>query len=121
MEHLKVDRYLRILEISSGVKLLAESPEEIELGKDVREGFPELFGLEKSLEEVMSEEQNSFELQCISRKGDRDSPIYFDISVLNNNGECGLIVLFNDVTETMEMKQKLVPSANQFITEYNYS
>jgi len=113
MEHLKVDRSLRIIEISSGVKLLAELPAEIELGKDVREGFPELFGLEKSLSEVMSGKQNSFELQCISRQGDRDSPIYFDISVLKNNGEGGLIVLFNDVTETMEMKQKLVQSANR--------
>lgn len=113
MEYLKVDRHLRILEISSGVKLLAESPEEIDLGKDVREGFPELFGSEKSLQEVMSGQQMSFELQCISRKGDRESPIYFDISVLKNNGEGGLIVLFNDVTETMEMKQKLVQSSNR--------
>ncbi|MGK7903306.1 MAG: diguanylate cyclase [Hormoscilla sp.] len=113
MEYLKVDRDLRILEISSGVKLLAELPEEIDLGKDVREGFPELFGSEKSLQEVMSGQQMSFELQCISRKGDRDSPIYFDISVLNNNEEGGLLVLFNDVTETMEMKQKLVQSSNR--------
>lgn len=113
MEYLKVDRSLRILEISSGVKLLAESPSEIDLGKDVREGFPELFGLENSLQKVISGQQKSFELQCISRKGDRDSPIYFDISVLKNNGECGLFVLFNDVTETMEMKQKLVQSSNR--------
>ena len=113
MERLKVDRSLRIIEISSGVKLLAESLAEIELGKDVREGFPELFGLEKSLEEVMSGQQMSFELQCIFRQGERDSPIYFNIYVLKNDREGGLMVLFNDVTENMEMKQKLVQSANR--------
>ncbi len=55
----------------------------------------------------------SFELQCISRQGERDSPVYFDIFVLKNDREGGLMVLFNDVTENMEMKQKLVQSANR--------
>ena len=53
LEFLVVDRKLKIQEKSLNVQNFADIPEEVTKGKDVRESFPELIGLEEILEDII--------------------------------------------------------------------
>ena len=116
MEYLTLDEDLIILETSVGVQRFADAPEEVDLGKDVREGFPEIFGMEDALIAVMSGQESSMELKGLGRFSNPKYPLYFDIYAMENIDDRSpgrLIIFFEDVTETMDMKQKLVQRSNR--------
>lgn len=117
IEYLAVDRDFHILETSLGVKQLADCPHEVIQGKDVRLGFPELIGMENILLAILQEQQDSLELKGICRFSAHGTPLYIDVSIVNNQDEVTkknrLIIFFENVTERMVMEQKLVQKSNE--------
>lgn len=119
LEHLVVDRHWYIQELSLEVKRFADCPEQVIVGNDVRLGFPEFIGIEPILTAIAQGSQATFELKGIARFSDADSPFYLDLSVISyptptEGGFPGhLLVIFEDATERMVLKQELVQRVNE--------
>lgn len=117
IEYLVIDKNSIVLEISAGVKRLADNPEETVVGKDVRKSFPELIGLENIFTEVLEERQESFQLKGIARSRDKNSPLYIDLYIIAEKEEKAtenhLMLLVEDATEKMVTQQALIQAANE--------
>jgi adenylate cyclase len=116
LEYLIVDRNFNILETSWEVERFADPPNEEILGKDVRYCFPELFGFEETLIDILEGRQNDFNLKGIARYLDQSTPLYIDILVVSesdDNLKTHLIFLVEDVTEKMVLEQSLVQRINE--------
>ncbi len=135
-EYIVVDQDFNILETSLGVQRFADReafgastlysakatlgacPKDVLKGKDVRVGFPELFGLEDILIDILEGRQTNFELPGIGRFLPDGTSLYFDLCIIKNQYEKNhenqrLIILFEDVTERMVLEQTLVQAANE--------
>lgn len=123
MEYLTLDRDLNIIEKSFDVERFADCPEEVEVGKDVRLGFPELFGLEDILMDILEERQVSFELEGVARCLDNKVSLYIDIHITKKQTEDAteqkLIVLLKDVTSRTLLEQNLVQDSNETSLQLN--
>jgi hypothetical protein len=112
LEYLEVNESLQILDISIGVKSFADDPGEVKIGNDIRLGFPELFGFEEVLQQVMEDTQDNFDLKGIARFDEPQEPIYIDLYAIAYPDDDlpinRLIILVEDTTERMLMAQKLV-------------
>lgn len=118
LEYLAVDPQLNIIEMSEGVERFADDPHELKLGHDVRFAFPELFGCEEILLDVLEGREKSFNLKAIGRFLDPNNPIYMDILIVadKTNEERlqeQLIFLIEDVTDQMILEQNLVQGYNE--------
>ncbi|MEH1771440.1 adenylate/guanylate cyclase domain-containing protein [Nostoc sp.] len=116
-ERLELDDNFRIIDTSEQVQRFAERPEEVIRGKDVRLSFPELIGLEDILISVLQGEQELFELQAIERWRENNVLVYIDMYIIGeqqeNKFENKLIVLIEDVTDRLVLKQKVAQQANE--------
>ena len=117
IEYLVVNRDFHIFKTSLGVQRLADSPNEVIKGNDVRLGFPELIGMEDILFAIIQGQQDSFELKGIGRFGSQSPALYVDLLIISSqdkeNLENQLVLFFEDVTERMIMEQKLVQKSNE--------
>jgi adenylate cyclase len=117
IEYLVVDRDLTILEISSGVAQFAEKSDEVEIGRDVRLGFPELIGTEDVIEDIYLGKRDSFDLKTITRSARDGSPLYIDVYMKANRADRAatesLVIFFESVTDKMMLEQILVQSNNE--------
>ena len=117
IEYLFTDENLTILEISFAAHRFAENIEDVRVGADVRDAFPELVGYEDMILSIYAGEQNNFELKEIFRHSTYKNPFYFDLYIIENKEEKSekkqLMILLEDVTEVMVMKQELLQSANE--------
>lgn len=121
-EYLLIDKNGQILETSPGVKRFAEEPAQVSQGQNISVGFPELFGLEAILVDILDERQETFELKGISRCSTTGELVYLDLYIIkhplafdpsNSNYQHQLIVLLEDVTERMVLEQSLVQATNE--------
>ncbi|WP_392530755.1 adenylate/guanylate cyclase domain-containing protein [Nostoc sp. C117] len=115
-ERLELDDSFCILDTSEQVQRFAHQPEEVIKGKDIRRGFPEFIGLEDILRAILYGKQELFELQEIKRDCKQQSHIYIDIYIIGEQHERfenRLIVLIEDVTDKIILKQKLAQQANE--------
>ncbi|NJR50466.1 MAG: response regulator [Leptolyngbyaceae cyanobacterium CSU_1_3] len=116
-EYLIIDRNLKILEASAGASRFADRSQSINPGKDIRDSFPELFGLEEILAEVLAKQHQHFEVKGIARSSADASPIYVDLHVIEYQQDESLtdklIILLEDATERMTLEQALVQGANE--------
>lgn len=111
-----VNRDLVIVEESYGVQRFAGLIIKVAIGQDVRLCFPELIGLERILDEIWQGERSGFELKSINRTQVKGEPIYFDIYILSAfdaEENQNILIWFEDVSEKMNMTQKLVHRANE--------
>ena len=67
IEYLIVNKYWKIIELSPKVNLLADNSQEVQLGKDIRIGFPELIGIEVIHADIIREKQIIFDLKGVQR------------------------------------------------------
>ncbi|MDJ0724289.1 MAG: PAS domain-containing protein [Prochloraceae cyanobacterium] len=109
-EYLAIDRSLLILEKSLMVSKFADRP--IEVGEDVRCGFPELIGLEAILQEIFSKQKLSFKLKDICRYCESNKSIYFNLNFILEMKD-RLIILFEDVTAKNFKYQQKMQAANE--------
>lgn len=123
LEYLVVDRKLKIQEISLNLQDFAEIPEAVGKGKDVRDSFPELIGIEGILEDLMEERQEEFQLKSITRVLKDGSYLYLDLSILAFTEQANaerLIILCEDVTDSITTQQSLVQAANENSIKVDY-
>jgi PAS domain S-box-containing protein len=123
-EYLLINQDFIILEMSFGIHRFADQPSEVALGKDVREGFPELIGSEEVIHSILAGEKASFSLKGIDRVIDENNPLYLDLYIsqyedehLDENSNVvensRAILVFEEVTEIMVLKQELVQRVNE--------
>ncbi|MEG3859770.1 diguanylate cyclase domain-containing protein [Microcoleus sp. herbarium12] len=116
LEYLVVDRKLEIQEISLNVQNFADIPEEVSKGKDVRESFPELIGLEEILEDIIQGRKQDFQLNSITRVLKDGSYLYINLCIFGSKELANtdkLIILCEDVTRRISAQQNIVQAANE--------
>ncbi len=116
LEYLVVDRELKIQEISLNVQDFADIPEEVGKGKDVRDSFPELIGIEGILEDIIQKREQDFQLKSITRVLENGSYLYLDLYVFGCTEQVNverLMILCEDVTDSIASQQIMVQSANE--------
>lgn len=111
-EYALVDKNLIILEVSSGVKNFSDYPDEVAIGRDITAAFPELIGIESILLTILDNQQKSFDLKGIARADNFLRPDYINIYVISEQTEESsdprLLILFEDSSEKMILKQKVI-------------
>ncbi|MCW6038583.1 PAS domain-containing sensor histidine kinase [Spirulina subsalsa FACHB-351] len=111
IEYLILDPNLVILDKSPRVERFAEFPQDVAIGQDARLSFPELVGSETIVQQIIAgNTQNSY-LEGITRSSQAGTPLYIDFNFerIGNNA----ILLMEDVTEIMVLKQSLLQRANE--------
>ncbi|QLE41250.1 PAS domain S-box protein [Nostoc sp. C052] len=112
-ERLELDENFCIIDTSEQVQRFAEHPEDVIRGKDIRLSFPELRGLENILKSLLQGEQELFELPAVERYSEHNLYVYIDIYIIGEQQENKLIILIEDVTDRLVLKQKLAQQANE--------
>ncbi|MFN6496904.1 MAG: adenylate/guanylate cyclase domain-containing protein [Nostoc sp. DedQUE01] len=115
-ERLELDDNFCIIDTSEQVQRFVHRPEEATRGKDIRLSFPELIGLEDILKAILYGKQELFELQGVRRGSNQQSHLYIDIYIIGEQHEKfenKLIVLIEDVTDKIVLKQKLAQQTNE--------
>jgi PAS domain S-box-containing protein len=116
IEFIIINQSFEILEISPGVKHIADKSDELEITKDIRISFPELVGTEEIIHEVLEEVEKKIELQGIIRS-QNSSPLYLDLFICKNITEKPdskeILILIENVTDKMLMEQKIIQSINE--------
>ena len=116
-EYLVVNQNFIIQEISAEVENYADTPGDAIPGADARICFPELIGIENILMSIVMGRRPSFELKGIARFADNNRPLYFDMLAIEHENEqdmaSNLLILIEDTTEKMVMKQSLIQRANE--------
>jgi len=101
----------------------ADEPELLAIGADLREGFPELYGLEDVLPGIIDGQQDQFAVKAINRTLGEGDIVYLDLYFCRyptaemNGAQPGtdrlLIIFVEDVTDKMALEQTLVQSNNE--------
>ncbi|NJO19115.1 MAG: PAS domain S-box protein [Spirulinaceae cyanobacterium RM2_2_10] len=93
------------------VHQFTDCPQELKLGQDARLAFPELVGIETILQEILCGQRSDFELQGIARSTSDGRTLYLNLTCekIGDN----LILLAEDVTEMMVLRQSLMQRANE--------
>ncbi|TAG75394.1 MAG: PAS domain-containing sensor histidine kinase [Oscillatoriales cyanobacterium] len=116
-EYLIVNHNFIIQETSAEVQNYADTPGDALPGTDARICFPELIGIENILMSIVMGRRPSFELKGIARFADNNRPLYFDMLAIEHENEqdmaSNLLILIEDATEKMVMKQSLIQRANE--------
>lgn len=103
---------------SEAMKLFSQHPEQVEVGRDVRLGFPEFIQLETVFQAILTGQQESFEFRGMVRTLQPNTFQSIDLFVLpysdSLNCEVKLLIIFQDVTETLKLKQVLIENQQQF-------
>ncbi len=122
IEYLIVDQELKINETSAGAHRYVQSPSDVAPGRDVRDSFPELYGYEETLNDVLQKRQERLDITEIARsltrsaEGSLDLPtlVYIDLHILENQSlENSFVILIEEITEAMVLRQSLVQAANE--------
>ncbi len=123
IEYLAVDRDLKIQETSLNVQDFAQIPDELKQGKDVRDSFPELIGIEELLDDILEQRQPSFQLKSVTRVLNDGSYFYLDLYIFGQKEQLNperLIIFCEDVTDTAALQQSMVQAANENSIKVDY-
>ncbi|MBD2485639.1 PAS domain S-box protein [Planktothrix sp. FACHB-1365] len=128
MDYLVVNPDLSIKEFSPGVVRLAEDAASIVIGENVQSYFPELFGTEEIIDAIIQGDQDYFELNSMSRQIPDGELIYFNMYFLGVSIQGKhipeLMILFENVTQKMQLEQALVQETNEsrlLLNAYSHS
>jgi len=115
LEYLAVDGDFNILETSPNVQRFADSAGSIAAGNDIFSCFPELYGTEEILTDILSGVLPNFEFKAITRVLANNSLLYFDLYIVQYEEENfnSLIIFLEDVTDRMALEQTLVQATNE--------
>ncbi len=116
MDYLVANQDLVIIEKSEKVQRFAEDIDELLEGQELCFAFPELMGTEEILSQIITGEPIDFDLKGMSRDVN-GSLLYFNMYFIGSQEELEdkncLFVFFEDVTENLNLEQKLVQVANE--------
>ena len=117
-QYFLVNHHFIIQETSAEVQHYADTPGDAIPGADARLSFPELIGIENILMSIIMGRLPGFEVKGIARFAEQNRPLYFDMLAIKHEGEqedvpSKLLILIEDATEKMVMKQSLIQRANE--------
>jgi len=113
-EYFLFDQNFRILQVSPRGEALVEAFLDRCVGEDLRQGFPELFGVEEAVQRVLLGEQQRLEFKGVTRLSATEEPIYLDLQIVRTQAETPqLLLLIEDVSDRMVLEQTLVQSTNE--------
>ncbi len=122
-EYLAVDRQLNIQEISLNVQEFADVPDAVKIGKDVRESFPELIGMEEILDDILEERQPSFQLKSIMRVLNDGCFLYLDLYIFGCREHLyseRLMIFCEDVSDRIAAHKSMVKTAKENNIKVDY-
>lgn len=108
-EYIVFDNEFIVVQFSSDLQKYADNT--ILLGCDIRASFPEIVGLESICQEILSGRQQSFVLESITRNREQGDILYFNLYIKSVKEY--LIMLLEDVTELMLLKQSSMQMLNE--------
>ncbi|MEC4804932.1 MAG: adenylate/guanylate cyclase domain-containing protein [Jaaginema sp. PMC 1079.18] len=117
-EYLILDAQLRIIESSEQVSKYTENGEIPQRDRDVRGYFPELYGVEEILQEIITGGRSHVELHSITRVLTQTTTFprnfYIDLQIIPvPDIPQQLLLLIEDVTARMALEQTLVQNTNE--------
>lgn len=123
IEYLVLDDRWAIRYLSPGALRYCDYPSEVETEKAVWDGFPEFIGLESVFAEIMSGERESFELVGIGRGNNPLRPEYINFQAIVDRDSQSLnrlFIFFEDSSEQMLSRQRLVQYSNETLLLMEY-
>jgi DNA-binding winged helix-turn-helix (wHTH) protein len=119
IEYLVIDSQFIIQYISPGLLNYCDYPAVLEVGIKGEEAFPEFIGLEETFEKIINQELSYFEIKGIARSANPARPEYINFYVMSDDSQKLeqsenklLFILFEDASEHMTYKQRLVQIEN---------
>lgn len=120
IEYLVLDADFRIKYLSPYLQKYCDYPANLKVGIHAEEAFPEFIGFEEAFEKVRNKEDEKFEIKGIARASNPNRPDYINFYVIADEPENQpqqskslLFVFFEDVSEDMIYKQRLVHRENE--------
>lgn len=120
IESLAINREFKIKSMSPGLRDYCDYPEKLRPGIYAGIPFPELIGCEAILERVRNKLEKTFEIKGIARASNPKRPEYINFYAIadepKNTEDLGkqlLFVFFEDASEQMIYKQRLVQIENE--------
>ena len=120
IEYLVIDENFLIKSMSPLLHDYCDYPEDLKVGIDAAHAFPEFIGFEAAFEKVRNKEYERFEIQGIARSCNPNRPAYINFYAIaddsnkqDQSGERLLFIFFEDASEHMIYKQRLVQIENE--------
>ncbi|HAG82071.1 MAG TPA: hypothetical protein DCL61_13105 [Cyanobacteria bacterium UBA12227] len=121
LEYLVINEEFIIKSISPGLENYCDYPETLKLGIQATEAFPEFVGFEKFFKSILTKECNNLIVKAIARAANPHRPAYINFYVMTDDStfldeqeDKLLFVFFEDASEQMLYKQRLVQLENEF-------
>ncbi len=117
IDYIALDAGFLVQATSPGAQRFVDDPALLQVGVDIREGFPELVGCEEVLAEILAGASLPFNLKGITRFSPQQETLYADLYFRQYCAVAGqtpwLLVFIEDVTDKMTLEQTLVQSTNE--------
>lgn len=119
LEYIVFNADWTIVETSAGVQRFGDDPDDVAVGKDARLGFPELFGLDEVVRDLVARDRRLFSLKGIARLADSTAMFYVDLYLLpktagQGQAEQGVTMLVRDATERMATERDFGQIAKEY-------
>jgi DNA-binding winged helix-turn-helix (wHTH) protein len=120
IEYIVINEKFIVEYISPSLLDYCDYPEALKVGIEVGNAFPELIGLEQVFGKILNKEYEVFEIKGIARAANPNRPKYINLSImlddskkLDRQADNFLFVFFEDASEQMIYKQRLVQLENE--------
>lgn len=120
LEYLVLEPDLKIKYFSPDMQKYCDYPTSLKVGIHAGEAFPEFIGCEEAFEKVRNKENEKFEIKGIARASNPNRPNYINFYIIADESETKyrqskpfFFVFFEDVSEHMIYKQRLVQQENE--------
>jgi DNA-binding winged helix-turn-helix (wHTH) protein len=120
VEYVAINENFIIKYISPGVSDYCDYPEVLKVGIKAEEAFPEFVGFDEFFEEVLHKKRKDFQVKGIARAANPNRPEYINLYIVYDESKSPdkiedklLFVFFEDASENMAYKQKIVQLENE--------
>ncbi|MCI0699305.1 sigma-54-dependent Fis family transcriptional regulator [candidate division KSB1 bacterium] len=114
-----IDRQMRVEQYNDVFARFIQSGEEAANGKRLDELYPEMVGLEETLNALLESPEQSFELPCVNRQGLAGEMCFLDFKLnsLRDQAEAEprLLFMVADKTKQYQMQQQLVQQKHELL------
>ncbi len=120
IEYVVIDEKFMITYISPGLTNYCDYPEFLKVGIHAKDAFPEFLELEEVFKTSINQENYNYEIKNIARAANPNRPEYINLYVMREKinksdiiQENSLFIFFEDASESMLYKQRLVQIENE--------
>lgn len=120
IEYVVLNKEFIIEYISPSLPAYCDYPEVLQVGIKAEDAFPEFVGFENIFKKVMNQEYENFAVKCIARAANPNRPEYINFYLvldasknLDRRESNLLFIFFEDASETMIYRQRIVQRENE--------